>query len=74
MAKAKNAAAQSAATYTVREPLRHDGIDYQPGDSIELPEGQAAILIAQDVVAVLLGIGSIGAAAPEEAPAPVEPQ
>ncbi len=50
MAKAKNAAAQSAATYTVREPLRHDGIDYQPGDSIELREVQAATLIAQMVL------------------------
>ena len=50
MTKAKNAAAQSAATYTVREPLRHDGIDYQPGDPIELREGQAAILIEQMVL------------------------
>ena len=50
MTKAKNVAEQSAATYQVREPLRFDGIDYQPGDSIELPEGQAAILIAQHVL------------------------
>ncbi|MBI2801247.1 MAG: hypothetical protein HYX63_13380 [Gammaproteobacteria bacterium] len=44
MTKAKDAAAPAATAYQVREPLRLDGVDYQPGDTIELSERQVDVL------------------------------
>jgi hypothetical protein len=54
MAKAKTATPEppevDLATYTVIEPLRHDGVDYAPGDTIDLDAVAAAPLKAAGVI------------------------
>jgi len=37
-------------TYHVEDPLQHDGKRYEPGDSVTMPEKQAAVLLDIKVV------------------------
>lgn len=48
--KQKMGAATAPIVYTVREPLRHDGDEYQIGDQISLSADAALPLIAAGVL------------------------
>lgn len=40
----------AATTYTVKEPLKHDGTRYAPGAVLELEDKAAAALVAQRII------------------------
>lgn len=46
MAKPKPAANQTLVILVAKTPVRHDDVDYLPGDPLDVTESQAAALIA----------------------------